>query len=242
MEIVFRVVLLLIALAQGARAAASGDEIVFLAPTNHTIPVARFEAGRLSAGLLKDLGEAIAARLGLRARFVSVPSKRVGMALAQGNADAVCHVEPSWIDGAFSWSVPFIPHAELLVARAEAPVVASLSDLANQRVGTVSGYRYPEIELAIGQRFMRDDAPTTEHNLRKLAAGRVQYAVLEQVSVEYHMRNDPTLKLRTDRVITKLNTRCAYSSRSNVPAARIDAAINALVVEGKIASLLTKYR
>ncbi|HZX28525.1 MAG TPA: ABC transporter substrate-binding protein, partial [Telluria sp.] len=127
-------------------AAAGPAEIVFLAPQNHAMPIARFEHGRLAGGILKDLGDAIAARLGVPARFVSVPSKRVALALRAGEADGVCYVLPGWIDGDYRWTQPIIPNGVAVVAHGGAPVVHSLSDLAGHRVGTVLGYRYPLLE------------------------------------------------------------------------------------------------
>jgi len=46
----------------------AGGEVVFVASENNTMPLAAFEDGQISNGIVKDLGQAIARRLGRTAR------------------------------------------------------------------------------------------------------------------------------------------------------------------------------
>ncbi|SFV17511.1 substrate-binding periplasmic protein [Pseudoduganella namucuonensis] len=223
-------------------AVADGGDIVFIAPTNHTMPMARFEEGRLAGGLLKELGELMAVRMGLRARFLSVPSRRVGEVLTAGGADALCYVLPAWIDGDYHWSKPFLPNAGVVAARPEAPVIGALEQLAGIKVGTVNGYRYPDLERALGKRFAREDAPTMELNFRKLVVGRMRYAIMEQTTLDYQLRKNPALKLRKDLQFSSFQTQCAFARNSAIPYARAALAIEQLVADGSIAALLARYR
>ncbi|HYD79425.1 MAG TPA: transporter substrate-binding domain-containing protein [Paucimonas sp.] len=223
-------------------ARAASPEIVFLAPTNHTMPLSQFQGGQLSGGLIKDLGEAIAERAGRKARFLSVPGKRVAYMLTAGQADGVCYVLNYWIDGDFHWTRPFIPNGAIVAARAEAPVIRALGELADEPVGTVLGYRYPRAEEALGNRFLRNDAPDMAHNLRKLAVGRVRYAITEELSLAWHLRNDKVAKLRNDLVFERFDAQCAFSRKSRVPAAEIDRAIDALIKDGSVTRILARYR
>lgn len=232
--------LTLCALAHAA-AIADQQDIVFIAPTNHTMPMARFDSGTLVEGVLKDLGDLIARRMGRRAVYVSVPSKRVGEVLSSGAADALCYVVPVWIDGDYNWTRPFITSTALVVARKDAPAVRSLSDLAGKPLGTVIGYRYPEIERTLGRRFVREDAPNTELNIRKLLVGRMQYATIDQIAFEYRMRQDPSLALRKDVAYATVATHCAFSQQSKIPFAQAEHAIDALVQEGSVAAVLNQY-
>jgi polar amino acid transport system substrate-binding protein len=233
--------LTLCALAHGA-AIADTQQIVFIAPTNHTMPMAQFRDGVLVDGLLKSLGDMIAQRLARRAVYVSVPSKRVGEVLSAGGADALCYVMPVWIDGRYNWTRPFITSTAVVVARREAPVVHSLAELADKPIGTVAGYRYPEIERVLGKRFVREDAPTTELNFRKLIVGRMQYATIDQIAFEYRMRQEPALPLRQDVAYATVMTHCAFSLGSSIPFAQAEQAIASLVDDGSIKTLLAQYR
>jgi ABC-type amino acid transport substrate-binding protein len=234
------VLLTLCALAHGA-AIAQQQDIVFIAPTNHTMPMAQFRDGMLVDGVLKNLGDLIARRMERRAVYVSVPSKRVGEVLSAGGADALCYVVPVWIDGRFNWSKPFIPSQAVIVARKDAPAVKSLGELAGKPIGTVIGYRYPELERALGQRFAREDAPNTELNIRKLLVGRMHYATIDQVAFEYRLRQEPSLPLRKEVVYANVTTQCAFSLRSTIPFAQAEHAIDALVQDGSVAAVLNQY-
>ena len=223
-------------------AGAAPGEISFIAPTNHIMPFARFEHGELRGGMIKDMGEAIAARLGLRVRFVSTPSLRVASALARGDADGVCYVLPRWIKGDFNWSAPFIPNTGVIIANRDAPVIRQLGDLADQPVGVVLGYGYPQIESALGAHFVQEVAPSMELNLRKLAVGRMRYAITEEVTFAYQMHLQPALPLRVDLPFTSFNASCAFSHQSKLPFETVDQAIRALIDDGTMKAIFARYR
>lgn len=222
--------------------AMAAPEIVFLAPLSSAMPLARFENGQLAEGILKDLGEAIAGKLGRQVRFVSVPGKRVEFMLREGQADGVCNVLPSWIAGDFAWSRPVIPNAGIIISRSDAPVVRSLNDLAGQRVGTVLGYKYPALGTLIGTLFTREDARTVQQVLLKMEAGRHAHAVGERLELDYELRVNHALKLREDLVYETYKTACAFSRAGKIPFAAIEAAINALSAAGAIDAILARYR
>lgn len=225
-----------------ACAAAAEAEIVFIAPTNHAMPWAQFKDNKLTAGLLKDLGEAIAQRLGRQAKFISIPSNRVRGVLLEGGADALCYVRPEWIDGIYNWSASFIQDGALVVARPAAAPIHSLADLTGRPVGTVVGYRYPELDNALGTGFIREDAPSMENNLRKLIAGRMEYAILEKMVFEYQLRMDKSIKLRADLLYVSFDAQCAFSRSSPIPFAEVERVINSLIKDGSVAEIFSHYR
>jgi polar amino acid transport system substrate-binding protein len=218
------------------------EELVMIAPLNQTMPLAQFQQDKLSGGILKDLGEAIAQRVGRRIAFISVPGEQVSQALNAGKADGICYVRPFWIDGQFDWTRPLIPDAELVAARQDAPRIRSLADLRDRPVGTVSGYRYPRVEQVLGLRFQRTDSPSMEENLRKLQAGAVRYTVINQVTLAYQMRQSSALRLRSDLVFASFTAQCAFSRRSNVPFSELNQAVNALIDDGSVEDILARYR
>ena len=222
--------------------AAPADELVMIAPLNQTMPLAQFTQGKLTGGIIKDLGEAIAQRLGRQLSFVSVSSEQVSGALESGKADGICYVRPFWIDGDFDWTRPVIPDAELVASREGAPPIRSLADLRDRPVGTVVGYRYPRVEQVLGLRFRRSDSPSMEENLRRMMAGPVQYTVIGQSTLAYQRRVNKALKLRSDLVFASVSAQCAFTKRSNVPFAEVNTAVNALLDEGVVEEILARYR
>jgi polar amino acid transport system substrate-binding protein len=225
-----------------AAARAGQPEIVFLAPLSSAMPLAGFSDGQLAEGILKDVGEAIADKLGRHARFVGVPGKRVEFMLREGQADGVCNVLPSWISGDFAWTRPLIPNAGIVISRTDAPVVRSLNDLAGQRVGTVLGYKYPALGSVIGTLFVREDARTVQQVFLKMEAGRHRHAIGERLELDFELRSNPGLKLREDLVYENYKTACAFSRASKIPFAAIEAAVDALAASGAIDTILARYR
>jgi polar amino acid transport system substrate-binding protein len=223
-----------------AAAGAEASELVMLAPANHAMPIAQFRDGVLTGGILWDVGDLIAARLGRKVRFLTVPSRRVSLALAHGDADGVCLVQPSWIDGPFQWSADFIPTGGVVLARTDAPPVSRLTELRGKKVGTVAGYRYRYVEPVLGKQFLRDDAPSVEHALRKMVAGRTQYALMELSTAAWHVKNDPSLRL--DITYENSRARCAFSRESKVPFADLKRVTDAMLTDGSIDKIMARYR
>jgi polar amino acid transport system substrate-binding protein len=223
-------------------AQAAQPVMTFLAPANHMMPFASFHDGEMTGGLLKDIGEVMAHRMGYTARFHTVPGKRVAIALTQGEADGVCFVMPGWIDGTFNWTRPSIPGAGVVVAHVTAPVIRSLQTLANERVGTVLGYRYPELDELLHNTLRRDDAPSVQHSIAKLVAGRSRYAIVDQMTIEYYLKMNPTTPLRVDVVYLRYKAGCAFSLMSPVKFADVERVLDKMADDGTIEGILAKYR
>ncbi len=231
-----------IALPISLSARADAPSIIFMVPANESMPLAGYENGHLAAGLYKDLGETIAGRLGLRADYVVVPSARLGEGMAAGHADALCYVQPAWLEGAFDWSVPLLDDAELVIAEAGAPPVRRITDLADQRVGTVIRYHYPELQNQLGSHFLRDDSQDMGMSIRRVAAGRLKYAVVEKLLYDYLTRGAPDSRVRVDMSYAPITRMCAFSRRSGIPFQRFDAAVKAVVADGTMERILESYR
>ncbi|MES2324943.1 MAG: transporter substrate-binding domain-containing protein [Pseudomonadota bacterium] len=223
-------------------AQAAPPVMTLLAPANHTMPFANFQNGEMVGGFLKDFGDVLAKRIGYTARFHTVPGKRVALALIQGEADGVCFVAHNWIDGDFKWTRPIIPATGVIVAHTSAPVINAIRDLANERLGTVLGYRYPELEVALGTAMLRDDAPSVQHSIAKLGASRSRYAVVDGITIAYHMKLHPQAPMRVDFVYLKYKASCAFALTSPVKLADVDRALAAMANDGTIEALFDKYR
>lgn len=214
----------------------------FIAPMNHTMPFADFERGEIKTGIVKDISEAVARQLGRRAKFVSVPPRRVALVLMAGEADGVCYVGQRWIDGNFHWTPPVFEQMSVIAARPDSRAISQLQSLAKQPVGTVYAYRYPDIERLLGADFVRDDAPSMLINLRKLAAGRTRYAATEQITLDFYIKQHPDEGLRVAMLSGRYATHCAFTRAHALPLEALDEAVRELVRNGSIERILASYR
>lgn len=219
----------------------AGD-LVMLAPIDQAMPIVRFQDGRLAGGILKDVGDAIAQRMGRRAVYLNADVPEVKPMLTSGRADAICYVIPAWIDGDYNWSSALIPDAEMVVARIGSAPVHSLRDLRDRPVSTVAGYRYPRVEQVLGMHFIRTEAENIEKSLQQLVDGRVQYTIVAENQLAYLQRNNPELKVRPDLVFSAFKAQCAMSRKAQVPFAEFNRAIDAMLSDGTVDQILARYR
>jgi ABC-type amino acid transport substrate-binding protein len=223
-------------------AQAAQAELVMLAPLDQSMPIARFDNGELAGGIVKDVGDALAQRLGRRASYINVDVAGVQEALSSGRADAMCYVMPFWIDGDYQWSAPMFPDAEMIAAQAQAPHLRSLRDLKDKPVGTVAGYRYPRVEQVLGKRFARIDAATMDQNLGEMMKGSASYTIISESTLAYLQRNKPGLTVRPELVFSTYKAQCAFSRKSRLPMEDANRAIDAMLKDGSIDQILARYR
>jgi ABC-type amino acid transport substrate-binding protein len=225
-----------------ACALAGPGELVMLAPVDQSMPIVRFQNGAITGGIVKDVGDALAQRIGRRPVYINADSPDVSPALSSGRADAMCYLLPFWVDGDYNWSPPMLPDAEMIAARSDAPHLRSLKDLKDKPVGTVVGYRYPRVELVLGKRFKRVDAANMDKNIQQMVAGKVPYTMISEATLNYLHRLNPSLKVRSDLVFSSYKAQCAFSQKSAIPFDEVSKAIDALIKDGSIDQIMARYR
>ncbi len=236
--------LLLSVLVGAGLARAEGAALHVLIDGSIEMPQAQFHEGRAVNGMQVNLAQEIGQRLGRSVRFRLVPRRRVAQILSEGQgADLICNYMPSWLPGPLRWSRAYMEDADLLITAARRPAAAQLPDVSGLPVGTVGGFHYPEVEATLGSSFVRDDAPNLVANLRKLALGRIDHAIVGRVSFEYlRRRGEVPLELHPPVILTRLRTACALSPRSSVTLPQLDAALAAMQADGTLARIVASYR
>jgi polar amino acid transport system substrate-binding protein len=222
---------------------ACAAELVVTVDTGTEMPLARIEGGRVVEGVHVDLGRAIAKRLGRKAVFHVLPRKRLVYALEEGDADLLCMYVPEWLPGAVDWSKPFFPMAEVVASDQRGPKPASLRALAGQPIGAVHGYLHGELEQVLGGQFVRQDGPSVEINLQKMALQRVRHVITSDIFIHYRLRHgQPAISIHEPLVVKSFKLQCAVSRRGRVTVAQVDKAIAAIVRDGTVQDILARYR
>ncbi|HEV7815961.1 MAG TPA: transporter substrate-binding domain-containing protein [Janthinobacterium sp.] len=229
-------------LAAGFGARVQAGTLSMLVDTGTEMPVAQLHASQVLGGLQKDLGEALASRLGRTANFTALPRKRIAEALENGKADLLCMYLPEWLPGDFNWSQGFFPIVEVVISDLSVAAPHTLADLAGQTVGTVLGYSYPEMEQALGSAFVREDAPSAENNLRKMSIGRIHYALTTTAYLAYHLKTGGPMALHAPLVVKSYRTECAVSRRGQVSVGEVNTAIGQIVRDGTLNRILMRYQ
>ena len=224
---------------------AHGADLVFAVSTGSAMPMTEFKKEQLTGGLLKDFGDALAAELNMTPRYLILPRKRVEAALHAGQADLLCDLRPEWLDSVgWQWTGTVFSNVMIVASRSDTRPIARLSDMAGQRVGTVLGYRYPEVERRMGARFQRDDAASDELNTGKLLNGRFNYMKSNAIYYDYQRKVHPGGGRLNPAVfpIRPFDTYCALPPQGRLKLAEVDQAIAALRKRGAMQQILARYR
>ena len=221
------------------------DELVFAVSTGSAMPMTDFRNGALAAGLLKDFGDALARELHKTPRYLPVPRKRVEAPLASGQADLLCDLRPEWLEGKdWRWTEAIFNNRQIVVSRRDTPAVKKIADLHELRTGTILGYRYAEIEQALGAHFVRDDALSDDANLAKLLRNRFSYMLTNSLYYDYQRKTNPGREHLNPQVFQIMNfdTYCALPPHGKLDPASVDKAIQTLKKRGDIQSMLDQFR
>jgi ABC-type amino acid transport substrate-binding protein len=235
--------LIAVVAATGTAAAMPPVPPLVVAVDNGTeMPMAGFHDNHLTAGLHKELGEALAGKLGREPSFLLLPRKRIAMALEAGQADLVCLYLPEWLPGKFEWTRGFFPVSEVLISDTSVPRPHSLHDVAAKPVATILGYYYPELDKTLGQGFIRDDGHSSSANLRKMAAGRLHYAITQQTTLDYYLKVGEKLSIYPPLVIKSYKAQCAVSAKGRVQVGEVNKAIEQLIKDRSVSKIISNYQ
>lgn len=186
------------------------------------------------------LGKLLGAHMKREVQIIDLPRNRLLAALEAGEGDILCGYTPDWLGGAVDWSRPFIPVIDVVAWLPRVAPVHSLADLKGKRVGTVLGFHYPDVESVLGAGFRRDDAPSEAMSLRKLVAGRFDYALTKRSAVQTQIRKGNVPAELQQFVFKELKTMCAVSRKGHIDVKELDAAIDAMERSGEMERLMQR--
>lgn len=249
---------LLVACLSGWASAASETAVADSPPTelrlgftrSWAMPWGEVVGEEVRAGIHRDIGEALARRLGLPLVLARVPQQREiaphSAEHARRHADLGCGMHPSWFPNAvhYQWSPPLFDIGDLLVGRRGQAAPVSVKALPNgTRVGTVRGYHYPMLQPLFDRgRLLRDDAPDQAAALRKLVRGHTAVAVVSPQSLAWFVRQHPDAQLAGWRLsVQAAQYHCAIPKGSPLPPEPVWQALEAMKRDGELARILERY-
>jgi ABC-type amino acid transport substrate-binding protein len=217
---------------------------------NNEAPYAIVQDGRLVGGLIKDIGDRTAQKIGARAIYTNIPRTEVDEALRSGETDIRCMTSPKYLRNAplFIWTDEYMIEQDVFALRAGTePVVRSIRDLDGKAVGAITGYVYakPLTDAITAGRIRRIDSPSLTASLAALAAGKVDAVVGSDILLGYTLSRNAqpgvTLVL-SPYVLSRNNLHCAISPRADPAPDSIRNTINGLITDGFIADRVAFYR
>lgn len=239
-----RILLSLLLLASQA-STADQPALRFAVSESWSMPLAEIDEHQPTSGILFDIMSSVARQVGRTAEFHVMPRMRIQTALENAEVDVRCYTSKAWITplkGNFLWSQPILIQRDLLLA-SPLTVGPYPDQFDNEVVGTVLGYNYPELQhLFDRHNLVREDARNQEHVLRKLVAGRYNYAVSNELEMIWINRElPPAHRLKIVSVITEQPAACVVRNDPAIPARQIVDTLQKMTESGEIQRIVERY-
>lgn len=195
-------------------------------------------------GLVIDYIKLLAKKLKHQAEFTLMPKYRIDNYVVRGLMDFNCYTNPQWVPRpqVFHWSKPLFTKKDIIITMKPAPT--ALSGFKGETVGTVLGYRYPNlIPFFSNKTMIREDATAEESNLLKIFTGRLNYAVIDNLYVDYYLKQHPQKDLTIRKIpVEEYDIMCALSKSSKITAESMNRAVQELTESQELQNLFAKYR
>ncbi|MCB5197310.1 substrate-binding periplasmic protein [Deefgea salmonis] len=179
--------------------------------------------------------------------IVFVPWARALNEMKARRADGIIGVWPnSYVDTGFRASSPiFISKLGFYVPTAQHVAWLNLTQLQGQVAGGVRNYGYPTALYKTGVHI--DVANDDQSNLKKLAAGRIAFAILEKAVGEY-LLSQPDLVAIAPKVswqepaFSEQALSIAFAPQDKVPLAVFERGLRQLQHSGELKQIAARYR
>lgn len=210
-----------------------------------SMPLVELDEHQPTAGILFDIMNRLAQQVGRQAEFHVMPRLRIQTALENAEIDVRCYTAKAWITtlkGDFLWSEPILVQRDLLLA-SPLTVGPYPDQFDNEVVGTVLGYNYPQLQALFERHnLVREDARNQEHVLRKLAAGRYNYAVGHELAMNWINRElPPAERLKAVSVISEQPAACVVRNDPALPVRQILDTLQKMAESGEIQKIVERY-
>ncbi|AMB87937.1 amino acid ABC transporter substrate-binding protein [Pseudomonas agarici] len=229
-----------------ANCSAAPAPLRFAVADSWAMPLVQIENDQPTQGILYDLMTSLAQQVGVPAEFHVLARARVQSAMEHGDIDVRCYAAQSWLanrSGDYIWSIPLLVHRDVLISNANHPQQINLRNLPRQPVGTVLSYTYPTLQpLFDTGKLIRDDARNQEQVLKKLSAGRYQYAVSNQWSLDwFNQKLMPQHQLRVVAMLQEQSVGCLVRNDPALPVQRILRTLLRMKISGEIDGIIGLY-
>ncbi|WP_300656359.1 ABC transporter substrate-binding protein [Pseudomonas sp.] len=217
----------------------------FAVSESWAMPMIHIEHGQATGGILYDLQQRLAEKVGRRAELLVRPRPRIQQMLVRGEVDVRCYVNPAWLNEShhqYIWSVPFMVQRDLLVGRDKQQL--QISQMQGETIGTVLGFTYPKLApLFASGHLRRDDARTQELVLDKLKARRYDYAISNELTLQWFNRQQPAgHNLQPQLEISSDIVACIVRDEPDVPTMRVLRALVQMRQADEFETILSRYR
>jgi len=228
---------------------AFSEELIFTYWLEALEPFAIRNGAKLEGGIVKDIGDELAARMELKPKYIELPTKRVAIMVTEGDAHISCLTNPKWEGNPenYHWSpVLFKGSDNFLIKQDQANKLKSIADLHGKRIGVYRGYVYSEQITALFEQGKAEPiyVGSLSTGIRLIEMGRLDTIIDFGSIIEYEIKKQG---LGERFVISSMDAdtfdfHCSYSLKIPYDAQALDAHLLNMKKEGFFEQVYDKYR
>jgi len=221
--------------------------LIFGYGDHNAAPYAIEESERLFGGIIKDIATEIAGELDIDVTFVKTTRKRIERYLENNTIHVELITNPAWLSNSekLQWSEAIFTEKNIMVIKASNNNrYNELKDLRGMIIGTIRGYKYPELQLFFDKNyFIRYDVSNLDVNFIRLELDRIDALVDADILINYQlMQNKNSQAFQVLPItVSKHSIRAALSPNAPVTIHQFNKALKKLTDQGVIAAILKKY-
>ncbi|HWU44228.1 MAG TPA: transporter substrate-binding domain-containing protein [Bdellovibrio sp.] len=194
-------------------------------------------------GIVADYTRALLKIMGIKGHVSVITRYRILSYVQEGKVDFICYTSRAWADQkeTFDWSKTLFMKREVILG--PAPMPKKLIELDGKTLGTMLGYNYPNLDpLFKSKRIFREDASSEEATLNKLKNGRIQYAVTDEIFLDYYKSRNPAIEMNRERMfLQEYPVSCSLSRKGHVKVKDLNHAIDELKSSGQLKKIFESY-
>lgn len=216
--------------------------------SHNTSPYTFVEDGKLIGGIYKDIMDEVGKALHLNVVYKQTQKKRQEKYLLQGKRHVLVLSNPLWQKhrDQYSWSVPLTEETNIFVVSARNSfAIRSFEDLHGKHLGTILGYRYPELTDKFGRKeIFREDVISLEQNFNKLKIGRIDCLIGSDILIGYYLKahNAHNTFLISEKSTGSHPLMTALSSHAPISVEQLNTLYKQLKDNGKLTDIFAKYK
>ena len=228
---------------------AFSEELIFTYWLEALEPFAIRADSKLEGGIVKDIGDELAARMNLKPKYIELPTKRVAIMVTEGDAHISCLTNPKW-EGKpedYHWSpVLFKGSDNFLIKQDQANKMKTIADFHGKRIGVYFGYTYSKKISALFEQGKAESVQVDSLSIgiKLIEMGRLDTIIDFGSLIEYEIKKQG---LGETFAISSMDAdifdfHCSYSLKIPYDAQVLDAHLLKMKQEGFFEQINDKYR
>lgn len=197
-------------------------------------------------GIQPEYMRALAKHLKRKPEILVLPKFRIIKYIEDEEIDMNCYTTPQWAKVGktkIRWSEPLFVLRDMIFSQNDLSS-KTINDLFGSTIGATLYYRYMSTEKHFADgKLKREDAPTEKQNILKLEANRINYAILPEIPLYYHLKTTKPSKINPKGiVIEETPIRCWIKDSVKISTDELNKAIDDMKKSGELDKIFKKYR